>query len=381
MFQLLAVCPMGLEAVVAREIQELGYETNVENGRIFFEGDTSAIVKANLWLRTADRIKIVVGRFNATTFDELFEQTKALTWESIIDKEGNFPVQGRSVKSTLHSVPDCQAITKKAIVERLRRAYNEKGWLNESGAKYPVEVAILKDNVLLTIDTSGSGLNRRGYRLAQGEAPIKETLAASLIRLANWKGDTPLIDPFCGSGTIAIEACLIAQNIAPGFNREFVSEQWNIMPANIYDDYRDEADKMAYYDKEIEVYASDIDPEMVEIAKRNAEEVGLSDIIKFSVKDVNTLTIDTEEPVALIGNPPYGERIGDREEVEEMYRYIGKLMKQHPFLSTYILTSNKEFEYLVDRKATKRRKLFNGYIECTYYQYWGKKTERKTIEN
>lgn len=155
----------------------------------------------------------------------------------------------------------------------------------------------------------------------------------------------------------------------------------NIMPANIYDDYRDEADKMADYDKEIEVYASDIDPEMVEIAKRNAEEVGLSDIIKFSVKDVNTLTIDTEEPVALIGNPPYGERIGDREEVEEMYRYIGKLMKQHPFLSTYILTSNKEFEYLVDRKATKRRKLFNGYIECTYYQYWGKKTERKTIEN
>lgn len=224
MFQLLAVCPMGLEAVVAREIQELGYETNVENGRIFFEGDASAIVKANLWLRTADRIKIVVGRFNATTFDELFEQTKALPWESIIDKEGNFPVQGRSVKSTLHSVPDCQAITKKAIVERLRRAYNEKGWLNESGAKYPVEVAILKDNVLLTIDTSGSGLNRRGYRLAQGEAPIKETLAASLIRLANWKGDTPLIDPFCGSGTIAIEACLIAQNIAPGFNREFVSE-------------------------------------------------------------------------------------------------------------------------------------------------------------
>lgn len=335
MFQLLAVCPMGLEAVVAREIQELGYETNVENGRIFFEGDASAIVKANLWLRTADRIKIVVGRFNATTFDELFEQTKALPWESIIDKEGNFPVQGRSVKSTLHSVPDCQAITKKAIVERLRRAYNEKGWLNESGAKYPVEVAILKDNVLLTIDTSGSGLNRRGYRLAQGEAPIKETLAASLIRLANWKGDTPLIDPFCGSGTIAIEACLIAQNIAPGFNREFVSEQWNIMPANIYDDYRDEADKMADYDKEIEVYASDIDPEMVEIAKRNAEEVGLSDIIKFSAKDVNTLTIDTEEPVALIGNPPYGERIGDREEVEEMYRYIGKLMKQHPFLSTY----------------------------------------------
>lgn len=373
MFQLLAVCPMGLEAVVAKEIQELGYETQVENGRIFFEGDAKAIVQCNLWLRTADRIKIVVGRFNASTFDELFEKTKSLPWENIIDKEGQFPVQGRSVKSTLYSVPDCQAITKKAIVERLKKAYDEKGWLNESGAKYPVEVAILKDNVLLTIDTSGSGLNRRGYRIAQGEAPIKETLAASLVRLANWKGDTPFIDPFCGSGTIAIEACLIAQNIAPGFNRDFVSEEWNIMSPNIYDDMRDEADQQANYDKDIRVFASDIDPEMVEIAKRNAEEVGLADIIQFSVKDVNTLTIDTDEPVALVGNPPYGERIGDREEVEEMYRYIGKLMNQHSHLSTYILTSNKEFEFLVNRKATKRRKLFNSYIECTYYQYWGKK--------
>lgn len=373
MFQLLAVCPMGLEAVVAKEIQELGYETQVENGRIFFEGDAKAIVQCNLWLRTADRIKIVVGRFNATTFDELFEKTKSLPWENIIDKEGQFPVQGRSVKSTLYSVPDCQAITKKAIVERLKKAYDEKGWLNECGAKYPVEVAILKDNVLLTIDTSGSGLNRRGYRIAQGEAPIKETLAASLVRLANWKGDTPFIDPFCGSGTIAIEACLIAQNIAPGFNRDFVSEEWNIMPPNIYDDMRDEADQQANYDKDIQVFASDIDPEMVEIAKRNAKEVGLADIIQFSVKDVNTLTIDTDESVALVGNPPYGERIGDREEVEEMYRYIGKLMNQHSHLSTYILTSNKEFEFLVNRKATKRRKLFNGYIECTYYQYWGKK--------
>lgn len=377
MFQLLTVCPMGLEAVVAKEIQELGYDTHVENGRIFFEGDETTIVKCNLWLRTANRIKIVMGRFDAKSFDELFEQTKVLPWETIIDKEDYFPVQGRSVKSTLHSVPDCQAITKKAIVERLKHAYQETGWLNETGAKYPVEVAIHKDNVLLTIDTSGSGLNKRGYRLAQGKAPIKETLAASIIRLANWKGDTPLIDPFCGSGTIAIEACLIAQNIAPGFNREFVSEEWNIMPPNIYDRLRDEADQMANYDKEIEVYASDIDPEMVDIAKRNAEEVGLSDIIQFGIKDVNTLTIDKEEPVALVGNPPYGERIGDRDEVEEMYRYIGTLMKQHPFLSAYILTSNKEFEYLVNRKATKRRKLFNGYIECTYYQYWGKKPNFK----
>ena len=377
MYQLLAVCPMGLEAVVSKEIQELGYTTTVENGKIFFEGDEAAIVKCNLWLRTADRIKIVVGQFNATTFDELFEKTKELPWETIIEKEGNFPVQGRSVKSTLYSVPDCQAIVKKAIVERLKSAYQEKGWLDESGAKYPVEVSLLKDKALLTIDTSGSGLNKRGYRLAQGEAPIKETLAASLIKLANWTGDTPLIDPFCGSGTIAIEACLIAQNIAPGFNRDFVSETWDIMPDRLYDKLRDEADQQANYDRPLKIYASDIDPEMIEIARRNAEEVGLSDIINFKVQDVNTLSIESAEPVALIGNPPYGERIGDRAEVEEMYRYIGQLMQEHPYLSTYILTSNNEFEFLVNQKATKRRKLFNGYIECTYYQYWGSKKPKK----
>ncbi len=373
MYQLLAVCPMGLESIVAKEVQDLGYDTRVENGRIYFEGDASAIVKANLWLRTADRVKLIVGQFEAVTFDSLFEQTKNLPWEQFIPTDGQFPVQGRSLKSKLFSVPDVQAITKKAIVERLKNAHQVSGWLDESGAKYPVEVAILKDKVLLTIDTSGSGLNKRGYRLAQGEAPIKETLAASLVKLANWTGDTPLIDPFCGSGTIAIEACLIAQNIAPGFNRSFISEQWDIIPKGLYDQKRAEADELADYDKEIEIYASDIDPEMVEIAQRNADEVGVGDIIRFEVKDVNTLTINHDGPIGLIGNPPYGERIGDRAEVEEMYCNLGILMQNHPNLSLYIMTSNKEFEYLVNRKATKRRKLFNGYIETTYYQYWANK--------
>ncbi len=247
------------------------------------------------------------------------------------------------------------------------------GWLEESGANYPVEVNILKDKVLLTIDTSGSGLNRRGYRLKQGEAPIKETLAAALVKLANWTGDTPLIDPFCGSGTIAIEACMIAQNIAPGFNRSFVSEQWDIMPDQLFDSLRAEADEAADYDKEIEIYASDIDPHMVEIAKANADEVGMGDIIQFSVKDVNTLTLTHEGPIGIIGNPPYGERIGERNEVEEMYRYLGTLLHKHDQLSLYIMTSHKDFEYLANRKATKRRKLFNGYIETTYYQYWAPK--------
>ncbi|MGS4055204.1 class I SAM-dependent RNA methyltransferase [Staphylococcus pseudintermedius] len=373
MYQLLAVCPMGLESIVAKEVQDLGYDTHVENGRIYFEGDASAIVKANLWLRTADRVKLIVGQFEAVTFDSLFEQTKNLPWEQFIPTDGQFPVQGRSLKSKLFSVPDVQAITKKAIVERLKNAHQVSGWLDESGAKYPVEVAILKDKVLLTIDTSGSGLNKRGYRLAQGEAPIKETLAASLVKLANWTGDTPLIDPFCGSGTIAIEACLIAQNIAPGFNRSFISEQWDIIPKGLYDQKRAEADELADYDKEIEIYASDIDPEMVEIAQRNADEVGVGDIIRFEVKDVNPLTINHDGPIGLIGNPPYGERIGDRAEVEEMYRNLGILMQNHPNLSLYIMTSNKEFEYLANRKATKRRKLFNGYIETTYYQYWANK--------
>ncbi|MDK4127696.1 class I SAM-dependent RNA methyltransferase [Staphylococcus pseudintermedius] len=373
MYQLLAVCPMGLESIVAKEVQDLGYDTRVENGRIYFEGDASAIVKANLWLRTADRVKLIVGQFEAVTFDSLFEQTKNLPWEQFIPTDGQFPVQGRSLKSKLFSVPDVQAITKKAIVERLKNAHQVSGWLDESGAKYPVEVAILKDKVLLTIDTSGSGLNKRGYRLAQGEASIKETLAASLVKLANWTGDTPLIDPFCGSGTIAIEACLIAQNIAPGFNRSFISEQWDIIPKGLYDQKRAEADELADYDKEIEIYASDIDPEMVEIAQRNADEVGVGDIIRFEVKDVNTLTINHDGPIGLIGNPPYGERIGDRAEVEEMYRNLGILMQNHPNLSLYIMTSNKEFEYLANRKATKRRKLFNGYIETTYYQYWANK--------
>ncbi|HCN59742.1 THUMP domain-containing class I SAM-dependent RNA methyltransferase [Mammaliicoccus fleurettii] len=374
MYQLLATSPMGLESIVAKEVQELGYETTVENGRVLFEGDEKAIVKANLWLRTADRVKIVVGRFNATTFDELFEKTKSLPWENVIGAQGMFPVQGKSVKSKLFSVSDCQAIVKKAIVERLKHVYSIKGWIDESGSKYQVEVSLLKDEALLTIDTSGSGLHKRGYRLAQGEAPMKETLAAALVRLTNWSGETPFIDPFCGSGTLAIEAALIAQNIAPGFNRSFASEEWDIIPEGLYDQLRQEADEEALYDKEIDIVASDIDPRMVEIAKANAVEVGLGDIIKFTVQDVHDLVVP-EGPVSIIGNPPYGERIGERSEVEAMYKHLGEILNKNNQVSLYMLTSYKEFEPLVGTKATKRRKLFNGYIECTYYQYWGKRSK------
>ncbi|UTH08174.1 class I SAM-dependent RNA methyltransferase [Macrococcoides canis] len=371
MYQLLATTPMGMEAVAAKEVQALGYETTTENGRVLYQGDARAIVKSNLWLRSADRVKLVVGRFYATTFEQLFDKTKEIPWENFISENGQFPVQGRSLKSKLFSVPDCQAIVKKAIVERLKKAHNKQGWLSESGALYKVEVAILKDEVLLTIDTSGAGLHKRGYRLAQGEAPMKETLAAALVLLSNWKGETPFIDPFCGSGTIAIEAAMIAQNIAPGFNRDFVSEDWDIIPEGLYDEERVKAEEVAEYDKEISITASDIDPNMVEIARNNAIEVGFGDIIEFKQMNVHDLNLIGEKG-AIVGNPPYGERIGERAEVEAMYSYLGELIEKNPKWSLYILTSLKTFEVLVGKKATKRRKLFNGYIECTYYQYWAR---------
>lgn len=372
MYQILATTPMGMEAIAAKEVQNLGYETTIENGRVLYKGDARAIVKSNLWLRSADRVKIVVGRFYATTFEQLFDETKNIPWENYISENGSFPVQGRSLKSKLFSVPDCQAIVKKAIVERLKKAHHQQGWLREDGALYKVEVAILKDEVLLTIDTSGAGLHKRGYRLAQGEAPMKETLAAALVLLSNWKGDTPFIDPFCGSGTIAIEAAMIAQNIAPGFNRDFASEEWDIIPRSMYDEERTKAEEVAEYDKEISILASDIDPAMVEIARNNATEVGFGDIIQFKQMNVHDLSLSAEKG-AIVGNPPYGERIGERAEVEAMYKYLGELIENNPKWSLYILTSLKTFEILVGKKATKRRKLFNGYIECTYYQYWGEK--------
>lgn len=372
MYQILATTPMGMEAIAAKEIQALGYETTIENGRVLYNGDARAIVKSNLWLRSADRVKLVVGRFFATTFEQLFDKTKEIPWENFISENGQFPVQGKSLKSKLFSVPDCQAIVKKAIVERLKRAHGKQGWLTETGALYKVEVSILKDEVLLTIDTSGAGLHKRGYRLAQGEAPMKETLAAALVLLSNWKGETPFIDPFCGSGTIAIEAAMIAQNIAPGFNRDFASEAWDIIPDGLFDEERTLAEEVAEYDKEISITASDIDPKMVEIAKNNAFEVGFGDIITFKQMNVHDLTL-TGEKGAIVGNPPYGERIGERKEVEEMYKFLGELIHKNPEWSLYILTSYKTFETLIGQKATKRRKLFNGYIECTYYQYWGKK--------
>jgi len=374
-YQLVATSAMGLEAIVAQEVKALGYETTVDNGKVYFEGDETAIARTNLWLRVADRVKIVVGQFPAKSFEQLFESVKALPWEKYLPVDAAFPVSGKSVKSKLFSVPDCQAITKKAIVERMKQHYKRLGFLDESGATYKVEVSILKDVATLTIDTSGAGLHKRGYRQAQGEAPLKETLAAALVQISKWNPNRPFVDPFCGSGTITLEAAMFGQNIAPGYNREFISEEWPWMKATIWDTVRDEADSLANYDQPLEIIGSDIDHRMVSIAQENAIEAGFGELITFKQMQARDFTTQLTDGV-MIGNPPYGERIGDVEVVEQVIRDVGKVMKNYPTWSVYMLSSMKNFEELYGRQATKKRKLFNGFIETNYYQFWGQKSKR-----
>ncbi|MCE4043180.1 class I SAM-dependent RNA methyltransferase [Lysinibacillus fusiformis] len=374
-YQLVATSAMGLEAIVAQEVKALGYETTVDNGKVYFQGDETAIARANLWLRVADRVKIVVGQFPAKSFEQLFESVKALPWEKYLPVDAAFPVSGKSVKSKLFSVPDCQAITKKAIVERMKQHYKRLGFLDESGANYKIEVSILKDVATLTIDTSGAGLHKRGYRQAQGEAPLKETLAAALIQVSKWNPNRPFVDPFCGSGTIALEAAMFGQNIAPGYNREFISEDWPWMKAQIWDTVRDEAESLANYDQPLEIVGSDIDHRMVSIAQENATEAGFGELITFKQMQARDFTTQLTDGV-MIGNPPYGERIGDVEVVEQVIRDLGKVMKNYPTWSVYMLSSMKNFEELYGRQATKKRKLFNGFIETNYYQFWGQKSKR-----
>ena len=369
---LIATSAMGLESVVANEVRELGYDPRVENGKVIFEAPVSAIPRCNLWLRVADRVKLLVGEFKALTFDELFEATKALPWEHYIPEDGSFPVSGKSHKSKLYSVSDCQAIVKKAIVERLKLKHGIANKLPETGALYKVEVAILKDKALLTIDTSGVGLHKRGYRVGQGEAPLKETLAAALVLLTNWRAEAPLIDPFCGSGTIPIEAALIGQNIAPGFNREFASEGWKFIKNKFWDEALEEAEDTANYEQQLEIVGSDINHQMIEISEKNAMEAGLADLINWKQMQLRDLTLKQDNGY-IIGNPPYGERIKDEDYVVHLYKTLGEIMKTNETWSVYILTSYKQFEKVYGKQATKRRKLFNGFIETNYYQYFGKK--------
>lgn len=373
---LIATTAMGLESIAATEVKNLGYDVQVENGKVIFQAPISAIPRVNLWLRSADRVKIQVGQFKATTFDELFESTKALPWEYFISEEGAFPVTGKSHKSTLYSVSDCQAIVKKAIAERLKLKYGVAFNMPETEGLYKTEVAIHKDIASLTIDTSGDGLHKRGYRVGQGEAPLKETLAASLVMLTNWKPDYPLVDPFCGSGTILIEAALIGQNIAPGFNRAFASEDWSLIKPKMWDDAFDEAEDLADYEQALDITGSDIDHNAIQIATDNSREAGLGELITWKQMQVQDFVI-RQDGGYIIGNPPYGERLGTIKKITPIYQALGKIIKENPSWSVYILTAFKDFEKQVGKQPTKKRKLFNGFIRTDYYQYFGKRFKQQ----
>lgn len=371
-FNLMATAAAGIEALVGRELRDLGYEVEIENGRVRYQGTVADIIKSNLWLRTADRIKIVVAEFDAVTFDELFEQTKAIKWDELLPYDANFPVQGRSRNSVLHSVPTAQAIVKKAIASQLSNEYHIRTLLPESGALFPLEVMINKDHVMLTLDTTGDSLFKRGYRTEKGGAPLKENMAAALVLLSRWYPDMPFVDPVCGSGTIPIEAALIGRNIAPGFNRSFLIESWDWVDKNISNEIRAQADELADYDIELDITGYDIDENMVTIAKSNALEAGLSADITFKQMAAKDWTTEKKNGV-ILANPPYGERLLDADTVHRLYKEMGQVYRPLATWSKYILTSDLEFEKFYGERATKKRKLYNGALRTDLFQYWGKK--------
>lgn len=374
--QLIATAPMGLESIVARELKELGYtDMEVENGRVTFAGDLKDICRCNLWLRTSDRILVKMGEFPAKTFDELFEGTKALPWEQWIPVDGEFPVEGRSHHSQLSSVPACQGIVKKAIVEKLKQSYRTD-WFQENGARYVIEVNLHKDVALLTLDTTGPALHKRGYRKLVTEAPIKETMAAAMLQLSRWSVSRPLYDPFCGSGTILIEAAMMGWNIAPGLRRSFPSEHWRIIPEQLWTETREEAFDAVRDDEPLQLTGSDIDPKAIEVAQAAAKSAGFGRDIAFHVMPAAKIKPEGEYG-CLITNPPYGERLSEKDEVEKLIRQLGFTAAQLPTWSFFAISPTKQFEHYFGRKADKRRKLYNGRIECQYYQFFGPLPPRK----
>lgn len=371
---LIATTAFGLESIVAHELKQLGYDDlRKENGRIDFTADLAAIPRCNLWLRSAERLLLKIGEFTVETFEELFQNTKFLPWADWIPKDARFPVEGKSIKSRLFSVPDCQAITKKAVVEKLKEQYPVK-WFEETGPLYRIETALLNDRVTLTIDTSGAGLHKRGYRKLNAAAPLKETLAAALISISRWKPDRALIDPFCGSGTIPLEAALIGRNIAPGLGRSFVSEDWPQIPSALWKRAREEARDSILQDQPLGILGYDVDPEVLKLARYHAEQAGLGKQISFQQQDVRQLNSRYKYGY-LICNPPYGERLSEKAEVERLYRDMNEVFNRLDTWSWYILTSHPGFETLVHRQSSKRRKLYNGRIQCTYYQFFGPRPE------
>lgn len=369
-YQLYATMASGIESITAKELQHLGYETRSDNGRVYFEGDVADIAKANLWLRSADRVKIVIGQFEAKTFDDLFEQVKALPWDEFLPLDAAFPVAGRSVRSTLHSEPDVQAITKKAIVDKLSTVYHRRTRLAETGATYPLEVSILKDVVTISLDTTGPSLFKRGYRLEKGDAPLKENFAAALVLLSRWQADMPFVDPTTGSGTIAIEAALIGHNIAPGMHRKFAFEAFDWIAASVLETAKAEA-KAAVKDAPLEIFGYDIDQNMIDIAKLNANEAGVLHDIQFKQLAVKDFKTDLTNGV-IIANPPYGKRLSDQTQARALYKEMGNTYRPLKTWSKYILTSDLQFQESFGQRATKRRKLYNGRIQTDLFQYWGR---------
>lgn len=376
--ELIAPCHFGLEAVLKREILDLGYEiSRVEDGKVTFLGDMEAIAYANVFLRTAERVLLKVGEVHAETFDELFERTKALPWEEYIPRDGKFWVaKATSIKSKLFSPSDIQSIMKKAMVERLKKVYGVE-WFEESGESYPIRVTFMKDAAVIGIDTSGVSLHKRGYRQMTAKAPITETLAAALIMLTPWNKNRILVDPFCGSGTFPIEAAMMAAKIAPGMNREFLAESWkNLIPKKCWYDAMDEAHEMADTKLEVDIQGYDIDGEVVKAARANAKLAGVEHLIHFQRRPVSELN-HPKKYGFIITNPPYGERIEEKANLPGLYREIGESFRRLDSWSEYVITSYEEAEKYIGRKADKNRKIYNGMIKTYFYQFLGPKPPRQ----
>lgn len=376
--QLIAPCHFGMEAVFKREIYDLGYEiTRVEDGRVTFEGDLEAVCRGNVFLRTAERLMIQVGRFSATTFDELYEGIKALPWEQWIPEDGRFWVtKASSVKSKLFSASDIQSIAKKAMVDHLKGIYHIS-WFEENGADFPVRIFLLKDEVTVALDTTGEPLHKRGYRTWTSKAPISETLAAALIMLTPWKKDRILLDPFCGSGTFLIEAAMMAAGIAPGMNRSFTAENWtHVIPKQLWYDTIQEAREEIDDTVRPDLQGYDIDPDMVKIARENAKQAGVDHMIHFQQRDMAD-TKHSKKYGFIITNPPYGERLEDKKDLPQLYGKLGEVYKNLDSWSMYVITSYEDAERYIGRKADKNRKLYNGMIRTYFYQYMGPKPPKK----
>lgn len=377
-FELIVPCHFGLEAVMKKEILDLGYEVSqVEDGRVTFIGDAEAICRANIFLRTTERVLLKVGSFHAETFEDLFQGTRAIPWEEYLPKDAKFWVaKASSIKSKLFSPSDIQSIMKKAMVERMKKAYGIE-WFPENGASFPLRVFLHKDTVTVALDTTGESLHKRGYRTLTSKAPITETLAAALIMLTPWKSDRILVDPFCGSGTFPIEAAMIAANMAPGMNREFLSEDWkHLIPRKCWYDAMDEADDLVDLSVQTDIQGYDIDGDIVRAARANAKAAGVDELIHFQQRSVSDLS-HPKKYGFLITNPPYGERIEDKKNLPELYETIGERFAELDSWSAYIITAYEDTERYFGRKADKNRKIYNGMMKTYFYQFLGPKPPRK----